>query len=330
MELPRLALAGALVLAACGAGASTVTPGLPGELIQSCLADLRELSDTEGHSEAHNFNLEKRCPRLARRLASTGEFDAAGAFEVEATSIEGLRDLQSFASDYRRGRPAAEVFSPDFDGLDALLADVLIEKDTDEGVWARFLRWLEQYVKDGESPGFKRFLEWLDGLDAPPWLGDVLLKVSIVLIILLALIVIGNEIRLMGLIRPGRRPQGVKISPAVPTQKERRRALTLDELRGLPPRELAAAVLEVVTSAFAARGWLSSSESLTNGELVRQVDQRQSRLAGPFSSLVNGIETIIYGDRLPDDETRRRIFETADELVKRAGGSAATASGASS
>ena len=102
--------------------------------------------------------------------------------------------------------------------------------------------------------------------------------------------------------------------------------MSLDELRGLPPRQLAAAVLEIVTTALADRGWLSASSSLTNGELVRQIGQRHSDLAGSFASLVNAIENVIYGDRLPDDAARQRLVLTAAELIARTRGGSATAS----
>jgi hypothetical protein len=71
---------------------------------------------------------------------------------------------------------------------------------------------------------------------------------------------------------------------------------------------------------------LSSSTSLTNGELVREVSRRKSSLAGPFIGLVGGVEKIIYGDRLPDDEARQQLFDAAVELVEgaRSAGTAAS------
>ena len=108
------------------------------------------------------------------------------------------------------------------------------------------------------------------------------------------------------------------------------RAISLDELRGLPPRQLAAAVLEIVTISLADRGWLSASSSLTNGELVGQIGQRHSGLAGPFASLVNAIEKVIYGDRLPDDEARQRLLVTAAALIERTRDGPTTASASAS
>ena len=105
--------------------------------------------------------------------------------------------------------------------------------------------------------------------------------------------------------------------------------MLLDELRALPPRQLAAAILEIVTRTFADRGWLSSSSSLTNGELVRQIGQRQTALSDPFTGLVNAIEKVIYGDRLPDDEARQRLLASAHALIERAGDGPTPASGGS-
>ena len=324
MRLSRLALAGALAFAASGAGASVSPDGLPGDLIRSCLTELRALSKGEGHSEAHNFDLEERCPRLAARLAASPAITDSAALDIRATSIEGLRDLQSYAVGFLR-TPAADRFSPDYDGLDALIDEVLVVDEIDDSVWNRFLRWLEQYVKDGASPGLERFAKWLKDLDAPPWLGDVLLKGSIVLIVLLAMIVVGNEIRLSGLIRRKWRPRKVDTQATVSSPKPRTPITSLDALRGLPPRQLAAGILDFVTTAFVERGWLSSSTSLTNGELVRQVGRRKSSLAGTFTGLVSGVENIIYGDRLPDDAARQQLFDAATELVEGARSAASVA-----
>jgi hypothetical protein len=318
MRFPPLALAGALAIAASEVGACAVPDELPRQLIESCLAGLVAFSDAENHSDVHNFDLDKRCPLLAERLASSTQEAAIGCVEIGATSIEGLRDLRSFAVGFDRRPVSGTDFSPDFDGLAVLLADVLIEESIDNNPWEQFLRWIEQYAKDGEFVQLQRLLKWLEGLDPPSWLADLLLNGSLVLIVLLALMVIGNELRLAGVVHRLRRPRKRR-SPAGPREAgPKQRAMSPDELRALPPRQLAAAILEMVTGSFAERGWLSSSATLTNGELVRQVGERQRGLAGPFSGLVNAIETIIYGDRLPDDEARQRLLASAHDLVERA------------
>ena len=327
MRLPDLALAGALAFTASEVGAAVAGDGLPGALIRSCLAELSEPSDAAGRSDSREFDLNERCPRLAERLASSLNVGDIASVDIDATSVEGLRDLQLFAAEFDAQPASAEKFSLDFDGLDALLADVLVEESIDNSLWERFLRWLEQYARGGESPGLDRMLQWLEELEAPPWLADAILKGSVVLIVLLALMIIGNEFRLAGALRRVRRPRELQALAGTPAAAPKSRAMSLDELRGLPPRQLAAAVLEIVTMTFADRGWLSASSSLTNGELVSQVGQRQSGLAGSFTSLVNAIENIIYGDRLPDDEARERLLVTAAELIARTRGGPTTVSG---
>ena len=327
MHLSHLALAAALVFTASEVGASVSRDGLPGGLIRSCLAELRELADAAGHSSSHNFDLDERCPQLAERLSSPSDAGVSGFVEIDATSIEGLRDLQSFAAGFDREPASSGKFSLDFDRLDTLLADVLVEETIDHSLWEQFLRWLEQYVKDGESADLSRFFDWLEDLDPPPWLGEVILKSSLALIILLAVLVIGNEFRLAGVLRRIRRPRKRQASTGAPAAAPKPRATSLEELRGLPPRQMAATILEIVTAAFAERGWLSSSSSVTNGELARQIGQRKSDLARPFTRLVIGIEKIIYGDRLPDEDTRQRLIDSAGELIESAGGGASAVSG---
>ena len=318
MHLSHLALAAALVLAVSEVGASAPRDSLPGDLIHSCLAELRALSDGAGYPNSHGFDLDERCPKLAKRLVASRDAGAVAFVEVDAMSIEGLRDLQSFAAGFHREPASSESFSLDFDGVDALLADVLVEEAIDDDLWEQFLRWLEEYLKDGESVDLKRFVDWLEDLDAPPWLGEVILKSSLVLIVLLAVVVIGNEFRVAGVLRRIRRPQQRQASAGAPVAARKPRQKSLEELRGLPPRQLAATVLEIVTAAFAERGWLSSGSSFTNGELTRQIGERNADLARPFTRLVTGIEKIIYGDRLPDEDGRQRLIDSAGELIESA------------
>lgn len=322
MHFAHLALAGALAFAACEAGASVARDVLPGDLIASCLTELNELAAAKGHSNSHGFDLDKQCPELAKRLALSLDAGPFGSLGIDSTSIEGLRDLQFFAAGFDRPPASTEKYRLDFDGLDALLADVLIEETIDDSLWEQFLRWLEQYTNDSESPGLERFLDWLEQLEAPPWLADVILKASVVLIVLLALMVIGNELRLAGVLRRIRRPLNVRTDREGMDAAPSSRCVSLGELQSLPARQLAAAVLEIVTTSFADRGWLSASSSLTNGELITQLGQRHSHVAGSFTDLVNGIERVIYGDRLPDDESRQRLVASAHALVELARGGA--------
>jgi len=327
MKLVQLALAGVLTIAASEGGASEARDDLPREQIQSCLTELGALSRAEDFSDSHPFDLNKHCPGLAQRLAASVDVAEMGAFEVDAASIDGLRDLQFFARGFDRQTIGGGNFSPNFGQLDALLADVLIEETIDDDLWQRFLRWLEEYTRSGEAPELKRLLSWLEDLDPPSWLAEVLLKGSIVLIVLLALIVVGNELRLAGImdrLRKRHRPEVPAGGPvATPTQE----ATSLDDLAALPSRQLAAAILGIVTRTFADRGWLASTSSFTNGELVRQIGRRQSALSDPFAGLVGAVEQVIYGDRDADDDARQRLLASARALLARAGAEPTAAPG---
>lgn len=316
MRFPCLSLAAATVFAAAGAGASVAVDVPSSDLLRTCLAELRALADKEGHAESHRYDLGERCPELARRLA-VSPLVADGAGAIDAVSIEGLRDIQSLATGFRRP-PEPDRFTPDYEGLDALTAEVLVTDEADDDIWQRFRRWLETRLREGTSPGLERFADWLEDLDPPPWLGDVLLKGSVVLIVLLALMVIGNEIRLSGILRRPRRRVSANAVSVPPGPRPARSVASLDELSGMAPRQMAAAVMTIVTVAFAERGWLSASSSLTNGELSRQVSRHKNDLLAVFTGLVTGVEKILYGDRLPDDESRRRLLDAAKTLVEAA------------
>ena len=313
MQLPRLAFAAAFVCAAGGVAASDSSNVFPGDLIEPCLSKLDGSARPQDGSDTRTFNLYKRCPRLAKALAGTID-----SRDLESTSVEGLLDLRFFESGSRPRPDSNETFAPDFDGLDALLAEVLVEETVNDSLWDRFLRWLEQFSNNDENAGFNRLLDWLEELDPPPWLGDVILNTSVALILLLALMVIGNELRLSGVLRRYRRAQKLPTPGTDFGAVTRAHEKSIDELRGLPAREMAAAALRIVTDAFVARGWASPSASLTNGELVKEVGQRQRGLSGSFGALVIAIERVIYGDRSASDEERNRLLDSAARLVERA------------
>lgn len=315
MHLTHLALAGALAFAACEVGASVLGPDLPIDEIESCLDQLVALSAEREFPDSESFDLNTHCSRLAKQLARSSNSD--DFLRIDATTIEGLRDLRFFAAGFDRQPASPEKFQPDFDGLDALLADVLVEKQIEDGLWERILRWLEERAGGGESPDFQRFVKWLEALDLPPWLGEVIFNGSLALIILLALMVVGNELRLAGVLRRMRARHGVNVAGGAKQQAVPKPGTpSLDELEALPHRQMAAGVLQIVTAAFAKRGWMSSSPSLTNGDRLRQLRQHHRAAAASFAELVDGIEQIIYGDMHSDDAVRQRLVAAAGELVE--------------
>ena len=108
MRLSHIALAATLVFAASEVGVSAPRDSLPGDLIHSCLAELRALSDAAGYPNSHSFDLDERCPRLAKRLVPSSDAGAVVFVEVDAISIEGLHDLQSFAAGFHRAPVSSE------------------------------------------------------------------------------------------------------------------------------------------------------------------------------------------------------------------------------
>ncbi len=82
-------------------------------------------------------------------------------------------------------------------------------------------------------------------------------------------------------------------------------------------------MLALVTSDFAERGWLSAGPGRTNGELVRELRQRRQGLAEPFTRLVNAIDSVLYGDRIPDEAAAGGLVVAADALLEGSRGEAA-------
>lgn len=317
MSVIRLVAAVLIATAAAESNASASLADLSHAAIDSCMSTLRGSARDGDRSGSDAFDLAKSCPELARELESLDERNSP-LVKAGTISGEGLRDLEAVVRGFRLAPDERTKAGLDFEGLHALLDDVLIEEKSGDSLWSRLRRWLEQHFHNDESPRLQRFLDWLESLDAPPWLGDVLIKASTVLIVVLALIFVGNELRLAGILRRARRAHREPSRAPLGGDAGSARALSFAELRGLPPRALAGAILEMVTAAFAERGWLARSASLTSGELLRQVERRESAMVSPFSALLRSLETIVYGDREPDEEGRRQLIAAAGALLAHA------------
>jgi hypothetical protein len=309
-----LALAGAVLLAACGElGAAEPPARVPERLFRHCLETL-EAADKEDQSH----DLRWHCPDLAARLTPLVARGDLGAFRIEEAGIRGLRDVQAFEGTYAEQLSLPEGVALDHAGLDELLSDVLIDNREEDSWWDRFVRWMQEHLRDSDTGDYRWLADWLDNLKLPDWVGELLLKGSIVLIVLLAILVVGNELRVAGVFRRSWRKRRPDTVDSGEVRAEALRPRSLQELGGLPPKQLAAAALAVVVDALAERDWVTADSSFTNGELVGQLSRRHAVLTEPFARLVRGVERIVYGDRAPESTERSELLGNADAILTQA------------
>ena len=301
-----------LLVAACQVGAESVRGTFLGTdatvALRACLATL-EASGRETLDTATD------CTEVARHVRLATEQGLVEGIQGNSRDVDSLRDLVAISESFERSSAAGAAMSLDFAGLDALLDEVLIEEDSENGWWDRFLQWLKGKLPEDSGADFGWLVEWLEDIDVPAWVGDVVYHVSVVTIVVLALFLVASEVRASGILKRRRRSH-VAALPAEGGVDSESGPRSFEELAGLAPRQRAAAALALVVRHLAERGWVSARPSLTTGELERELVSHRRALAARFHRLVNAVEIIVYGDRDPDDATERALLADARSIVE--------------
>jgi hypothetical protein len=243
--------------------------------IDACLARLEPRSDS-GYAR-----IAARCPDLPVALAQSPvaawlppDWNHADN-ELSAAGLVELRQLLTQPPSARR--PALRVRT-----LAAVLASVVQAEDAPRSVWQRFKEWLRGLLAahDSSAPQeswLSRFLQ----LDLSERAATLITWSLLIFTVVLALGIVGNELRLAGILR-GR----------VRTERSRARAGgaatgSLAQIAGAPPAEQPRLLLELIARRLAEQDRLPSARALTARELTRRA-------------------------RLPHEAARRDLAQLAD------------------
>jgi len=228
-----------------------------------------------------------------------------------------LADVAALGSDVVR-QPLSKT--PSTDALGPVLADLALKPDSAVSWSERFRRWLRHWLTDDEGRYPAWLEDWLKSLSFPDWFGDVFFKAALLLILVLAAIIVFNELR--SLRWRGRLPRdgaGRAAREHDPTKGPR----ALADVRALPLAAQPGALLLVVIDQLVRSGQLPDRRDATNHELALRLRDRAPRLAKPFRALVNETEAVVYGGRVPDASVANRLWHAAESLLA-ANASAAT------
>jgi hypothetical protein len=222
-----------------------------------------------------------RCPNLAPALEKSGveEWLPQGWKEVRNNLSAGsLTELRSLID--RELAAHASERKPRVETLNEVLAGLGNQHSATNGTWQRFKRWLrellERHDREDHEDWFDRMVHRVGLSDA---IGEVLTYLSLGAMVVLALIVVLNELRAAGLL--GRRARSdadardadLATSRAIPTVGEIERAPLVDR-----PRML----LELIAAKLTAIRRLPPASAMTVRELSDAVnleaDQDRERL----------------------------------------------------
>jgi hypothetical protein len=236
-----------------------------------------------------------RCPDLARRL------DAAGLsawlprnWEKPGNDLSsaGLRELGNLLALEDRDSAAvpARVHQPNISHLPAILAG-LAGGDPAEGRgwWTRTKAWLRDVFEHREEEDDSWFSRVVGQNGLSQAVIDLVSYVALALVVVLALVIVTNEVRVDGVLGRLWRRFFIRRRVAVPVEAEREGAagvVTWDALHQAAPEQRPRMLLEIIAFRLTEEGRLPQARGLTVGELTRLA-------------------------RLPDEADRRRLAELA-------------------
>lgn len=274
--------------------------------------------------EASNINdeflLDEDCPALFKLLKKNPALQLLDPPLENTTSLNQLLDTRFLLS--ANNNPVDAIYTV---ADKAFLQQLAVASDFETsplelGLWERFKNWIkEHYKKDDESEtDWGWLLDLLDKGRMPEWLGKVVYYTSIGLIILLAGMIVFNELRAAR--RGGRR----KPHRSLATQDNWEAGLaTLESLNWeaigkLPAQHQPGAMLRFVIDQLIERGWISDNRSRTNREMWRELRREHADSAGQFDRAVSLAEQSVYGEQQLDDSQLTALYETAQRLAGQA------------
>jgi hypothetical protein len=261
-----------------------------------------------------------RCPQLAGALERSGveQWLPQGWKEIRNNlSVGSLRELRSLI-ERELGAHASER-KPRVEKLNEVLAGLGDQRRATNGTWLRFKRWLRELLerreREDRDDWFDRMVHRSGLSDA---LGEVITYLSLAAMVVLALVVILNELRAAGLL--GRRARdeaderdtGLASARSIPTMSEIERAPLIER-----PRLL----LELIAAKLTAMRRLPPASAMTVRELAQSVNLEATQDRERLAALASTAERARYAeDGVPSDALEsaylsgRELLDSVEKL----------------
>ena len=209
-----------------------------------------------------------RCPGLAQALERSGveQWLPQGWKETRNNlSVGSLTELRSLVASELATHAGAR--KPRAEKLGEVLAGLGDQHRATSGTWLRFKRWLRELLEQRDREGRE---DWFDHMvhrmGLPDAIGEIVTYVSLGLMVVLALIVVLNELKTAGLLRRRGRAGANERDPTPATS---RRIPTMREIEAAVPLERPRLLLELIASRLTALRRLPPASGMT----VREVSQ---------------------------------------------------------
>ena len=235
--------------------------------------------------------LEAQCPGLEHALVESGYSEFLSDAELKQLTTYGLVDLQQLDARYRQPIAAANG-QASIDDLKSILESLQKRPQAEVPLtwFEKFKRWLRNLLDRREEPRQSWLDRWLKDVHVPEAMTKGITYGAIGLVIVLAIVVVINELRAAGVLRRARRRAG----------REQLDAAVMDEATSVAneaadDRDQAAALLKVLVAKLVKTGRLRSEKSLTHRELSKRAVFDAAEQRARFERLALLGETLLYG-----------------------------------
>jgi hypothetical protein len=243
--------------------------------------------------------LEEECPGLEQALVDLGLEPFIADSQWETIGAYGLMSLQSVEQRYREPPPATKAMQ--VDSLESVLDELRQPVQAEQPLtwFERFKRWLRNLMSSKDSGDDSWLTRWLDEYRLSETARNIIFYGSVVLVVLLAVAVIVNEVRVA---RKGRRKKdrtGAADAAGVFGEALTVRSLDLD---AASRSERPSILLQMLVATLVKSGRLQAERSLTHRELTARAKFDDSSQRESFRRVAQLAERIVYGgDDAPAD-----------------------------
>ena len=233
-------------------------------------------------------DLEKECPGLTDALEKLGYLQLLSSGTRDALHVYDLADLLQ-VDDWYGDQQARDL---DVATLAPILTSLRAEKPEHALTWfERFKRWLRSLIERQQNVPDKPLPKWLEALDFSR-IVRVFLIGSLILIVVLAIAVIYNELRVAGILRKRPTLHDDAINSA---SNDLLAAGDLEDLDRLSADRKVPMLLRMLVATLIKSGRLRTERSLTYRELCMRATFDDTRQRDSFRRVAALAERVVYG-----------------------------------
>jgi hypothetical protein len=235
--------------------------------------------------------LEQQCPGLEQALTELGLDPFIADWQRDTIGVYGLMTLQSVADRYSEP-PAARTVQ--VESLQSILDELKqpVQAERPLTLAERFKRWLRNLMGQQDAARDSWLNRWFEEHSLSETAQKILLYGAVILVVLLAVAVIVNEVRVA---RKGRRKKdrmGAPDDAGLPAGALAARSL---DLEAAARSERPSILLQMLVAALVKTGRLQAERSLTHRELAARAKFDDSSQRESFRRVAQLAERVVYG-----------------------------------